>query len=195
MRTSDVDILIVPGWSSSGPDHWQTRWERNLKTARRVDQEDWFRPDKDKWVGKIISAVAAATRPAVLVAHSVGVPAVVHAAQKMPSGLVAGAFLVAPADVENAAGWPDTQGHIWKGAGNGEAGFVPVPREKLTFPSALVASATDPYCSLERAAEFAGQWGSRLIEAGDAGHINAESGHGPWPDGLLQFGGFLKSLG
>src|SRR5690606_20989209 len=79
MRTSDVDILIVPGWSSSGPDHWQTRWERNLKTARRVDQEDWFRPDKDKWVGRIISAVAAATRPAVLVAHSVGVPAVVHA--------------------------------------------------------------------------------------------------------------------
>ncbi|HYD14828.1 MAG TPA: alpha/beta hydrolase, partial [Hyphomicrobium sp.] len=36
MKTSDVDILIVPGWSSSGPDHWQSRWERTLKTARRV---------------------------------------------------------------------------------------------------------------------------------------------------------------
>ena len=38
MKTSEADILIIPGWSSSGPDHWQTRWEKNLKTARRVEQ-------------------------------------------------------------------------------------------------------------------------------------------------------------
>lgn len=194
MRTSDVDILIVPGWSSSGPDHWQSRWERNLKTARRIDQDDWVKPDKDKWVGQILAAVAEATRPAVLVAHSLGVPAVIHAAQKIPTGLVAGAFLVAPADVENADKWPETGGEKWEGIGNDDSGFAPLPREPLKFPSALVASATDPYCSLERAAEFAGEWGARLIEAGDAGHINAESGHGPWPDGLIQFGGFLKNL-
>ena len=72
MRTSDVDILMVPGWNGSGPDHWQSRWERNLKTARRVEQDDWERPDKDQWVGNIIRAVAATSRPAVLVAHSLG---------------------------------------------------------------------------------------------------------------------------
>lgn len=194
MRTSDADILIVPGWSGSGPDHWQTRWERNLKTARRIDQDDWFQPDKDKWVGRIVSAVAEATRPVVLVAHSLGVPAVVHAAQKLPAGLVAGAFLVAPADVENAASWPETGGQTWA-AEDGSHGFTPLPRQPLEFPSVMVASATDPYCTIGRAAELAGHWGARLIEAGDAGHINAQSGHGPWPDGLLRFGGFLKSLG
>ena len=41
MRTSDADILMVPGWNGSGPDHWQSRWERNLKTARRIEQDDW----------------------------------------------------------------------------------------------------------------------------------------------------------
>jgi predicted alpha/beta hydrolase family esterase len=51
----------------------------------------------------------------------------------------------------------------------------------------LVASANDPYCTVERAAEFASCWGSDFHIAGDAGHINVESGHGPWPEGLLMF--------
>jgi hypothetical protein len=28
----------------------------------------------------------------------------------------------------------------------------------------------------------------------NAGHINSSSGHGPWPEGLLSFGTFLKPL-
>jgi predicted alpha/beta hydrolase family esterase len=34
-----------------------------------------------------------------------------------------------------------------------------------------------------------------LSDAGESGHINIASGHGPWPEGLLQFGQFLKKLG
>ena len=49
MKTADVDILIIPGWSSSGPDHWQTRWETRLPNARRVEQEDWYKPTRDGW--------------------------------------------------------------------------------------------------------------------------------------------------
>ncbi len=45
MKTSDVDILIIPGWSDSGPDHWQSRWVRNLKTARKVEQDNWVEPE------------------------------------------------------------------------------------------------------------------------------------------------------
>ena len=40
----------------------------------------------------------------------------------------------------------------------------------------------------------AAQWGSRLVAAGEAGHINADSGHGPWPEGLMQFASFIKGL-
>ena len=63
MKTSEADILIVPGWLNSGPDHWQSRWERNLKTARRIEQDNWHAPDKDEWSGNIVKAVEAARAP------------------------------------------------------------------------------------------------------------------------------------
>ncbi len=191
MRTSDVDILTVPGWSSSGTDHWQSRWERTLKTARRVEQENWVEPNREAWVGRIIEAVVASSRPVVLVGHSLGVAAVAHTAQRIPKGFLSGAFLVAPADVDNAAEWPETEGLMLDTA---NSGFAPLPLAPLPFPSVLVASTTDPYCRMERATALAEAWGSTLVEAGDAGHINGASGHGPWPEGVLRFGSFLREL-
>lgn len=191
MRTSDVDILIVPGWSSSGPDHWQTRWERTLKTARRIEQDDWFAPEREAWVGRIIEATVASNRPVVLVAHSLGVAAVAHVAERIPKGFLSGAFLVAPADVENAAAWPDTEGLSLDGSASG---FAPLPQKAFPFPSVLIASSNDAYCSLDRAKALATVWGSTLVEAGDVGHVNSASGHGPWPDGVLRFGAFLRTL-
>lgn len=191
MRTSDVDILIVPGWSASGPDHWQSRWERTLKTARRVEQENWVAPEREAWVGRIIETAVESTRPVVLVAHSLGVAAVVHMAQRIPKGFVSGAFLVAPADVDNAAAWPGSESLALDGEGSG---FAPLPLDPLPFPSVLVASSSDPYCSMARATALATAWGATLVEAGDAGHINGASGHGPWPEGVLRFGSFLRSL-
>lgn len=195
MKTSEADILIVPGWSSSGPDHWQSRWEKNLKTARRVEQADWFRPDRDQWVARIVEAAAESVRPVVLVGHSLGAMAIAHAGPrlaKLPAPPL-GAFLVAPADVDNADGWPITQGETF--AAGPETGFAPAPATRLPFPSLMVASSNDPYCSLARARVLAEAWGSALVESGDLGHINVASGHGPWPDGLLAFGMFMQRLG
>ncbi|SIQ20546.1 MULTISPECIES: alpha/beta hydrolase [unclassified Bosea (in: a-proteobacteria)] len=183
MKTADTDILIIPGWSGSGPDHWQTRWETRLPTARRVEQEDWYKPTRDGWSNTIIAAVRAATRPVVLVAHSAGVSAVAHAAEHLRHGEVAGAFLVAPASERAKRAVP----------GMAED-FIAHRRERLPFPSVLIASATDPYCTPAEARALAEAWGSEFVDAGDSGHLNTESGHGPWPDGLLRFGGFLKSL-
>lgn len=191
MKTADVDILMVPGWSSSGPDHWQSRWERTLKTARRVEQDNWVEPEVEAWVGRIIEAATQSTRPVVLVAHSLGVAAVAHLAQRIPKGFLSGAFLVAPADVDNAADWPATEGLKLDGSGSG---FSPLPQKPMPFPTVLVASANDPYCKLERATSLASIWGATLVEAGDAGHINSASGHGPWPEGVLRFGAFLGTL-
>ena len=191
MRTSDVEILMIPGWSGSGPEHWQTRWERGLPTARRIEQNDWRAPVKDEWVGAIVKAVAASTRPPVLVAHSLGVAAAVHAATKLPAGIVAGAFLVAPADVDNAELWPPTEGEIFETA---HAGFKPLPDTPLGFPAVVIASSNDPYCTPERARTLAAAWGAGFVEAGEMGHINVASGHGPWPEGLLYFASFLRQL-
>lgn len=192
MRTADADILIIPGWSSSGPDHWQTRWHRSLKTARLVEQADWHMPERHAWVSAIHHAIAACERPVVLVGHSLGVIAAVHALADHPHASVKGAFLVAPADIDYAHEWPLTQGQTLPLSAS--RGFAPVPLEPIACPSAVIASANDPYCSLDRARLFAASWGSKLFEAGDVGHINAASGHGPWPDGLMQFGWFLRHL-
>jgi predicted alpha/beta hydrolase family esterase len=183
MRTSDSDILFVPGLGGSGPDHWQTRWETKLSTARRIDQDDWEHPDPDTWPARIAEAVESATRPIVLVAHSLGVIALVKAAPRFPEGRVRGALLVAPADVEEAGLKPAML-----------AAFAPIPREPLAFPSLLVGSRTDPYCTYERAEDLAYAWGSVVVDAGEAGHLNPESGFGPWPEGLMRFAGFLQQL-
>ena len=37
-------------------------------------------------------------------------------------------------------------------------------------------------------------WTDAIVAAGESGHINADSGHGPWPEGLMLFAGFIKTL-
>ncbi|MBW3656383.1 MAG: alpha/beta hydrolase, partial [Gemmatimonadetes bacterium] len=85
---------------------------------------------------------------------------------------IAGALLVAPADVER----PDAPEPI--------RNFAPVPLAALPFPAIMVASSDDPYLRSERAAHFARCWGARLVDLGAAGHINTDAGFGPWPQGL-----------
>lgn len=192
MKTADVDILIVPGLGNSDPDHWQSRWERNLRTARRVVQDDWLAPSKDDWVRRLVEAVDAAVRPAVLVAHSLGCIAVVHAAHELACDKVAGAFLVGTPDVDNPDIWPDVDLRRWHPAA---AGFAPLPGKPLPLPARMIASSNDPYCALERSQALAAAWGADLSVIAQAGHLNTASGQGPWPEGLLTFGLFLRGLG
>ena len=55
-----------------------------------------------------------------------------------------------------------------------------------------MASDNDPYCRLERARLFAEHWGSRLVVVPGAGHINADSGLGDWPQGLKLLGALRR---
>lgn len=184
MRTSDCDILIVPGLGNSGPGHWQSRWERQLSTARRVEQSRWADPDREAWVEALVEAVRrGGPRPRIVVAHSLGVIALAWAAAQLSSALVRGAFLVTPPDVEDPGRAPPEL-----------RSFAPIPRDPLPFPSVLVASRTDPYCSYERAEDMGYAWGAATVDAGDVGHLNDDSGHGPWPEGLMRFAGFLRKL-
>ncbi len=182
MKAAEADILIVPGWKNSSPDHWQSRWQAKLSTARRVMQDDWERPDLTAWSARLVEAVAEALRPVVIIAHSCGVPTVIHAAPRFSPGVVRGAFLVSPPDFENGR-IPDPP-----------MGQAPVPSDPLSFPSLLIASRTDIYCDYECAANMANAWGSRIVDAGDAGHITDTSGHGPWPEGSLTFAQFISRL-
>lgn len=183
MKISEADILIAPGLGNSGPDHWQRRWGARMSNARFIEQHDWNEPLLTDWVDRIFHEVMLATRPVVLIGHSLSVSAIVHTAQlRLKDTKVRGAFLVSPPDFESGA-LPETA-----------RPFGNVPTDPLPFPSMLVASATDPLVSVDRARGFAADWGSDFQLAGDAGHINAASGHGPWPEGLLMFGELMKRL-
>jgi len=164
-------ILMLPGHGGSGPGHWQTIWEEETPAIKRVDQRDWDSPVLDEWLTTLAGEVAACAAAPVLIAHSLGCATVAHLAEREPRA-VAAALLVSPADVEIIAEWyPEL------------AAFSPMPRSRLEFPTIVVASSDDPYVTTERAGEFAESWGAELVTLEEAGHINVESGHGPWPEG------------
>ena len=169
-------VLILPGWQGSGPGHWQTRWEA-LHGYARVEQHDWLTPRRGDWLARLDETVIDCERPVVLVAHSLGCVLVAAWARFSRHGArVRGALLVAPGDVEQLELAPALPG------------WAPIVRVPLPFPSLLVASRDDPYCRYQRAEQLACDWGSRLLDAGARGHINADSGLGDWPEGhaLLQ---------
>ncbi len=182
MKVADADILIIPGYTNSGPEHWQTRWEQRLSTAKRVHQKEWSKPVREDWVSAVADAVNTAEKPVVLVAHSLGIAAAIHAIPRFRKP-VAGAFLVAPPDVANTKIRPK---HLMT--------FGPYPRDPLPFPAVVVGSGSDHFCALEMAEELAAAWGALFVDAGQAGHINADSGHGPWPEGTMVFAKFLSNL-
>lgn len=182
MKVKDADILIIPGYTNSGPSHWQSRWEAKLSTARRVEQAEWTKPVREDWTARVAEEANAAERPIVLVAHSLGVPTAIHALGAIEKP-VAGAFLVAPPDVANPEIRPR---HLMT--------FGPYPRDPLPFPSIVVASRNDEFCPFDVAEDIAAAWGSLFIDAGDAGHINGEAGYGPWPEGSMVFAQFLSRL-
>ena len=174
-------ILIVPGLHSSGASHWQTWFQQQIPEARRVEQADWGNPVLAAWTGWIRREIDRASGPVWLVAHSFGCLAAVSAAVDRPER-VAGMMLVAPAD-------PDRFGLDGLRTPNDEC--LPItqflPTQQLPFPSILIASTDDPWLTPFRATWLAERWGSRYWSLGAAGHINAESGFGPWPEGLRMF--------
>ena len=182
MKLADAEILILPGLGNSGPGHWQHRWAERFKGGRIVEQDEWDDPDLRDWTAAIVEAVEAAQKPVVLIAHSLAVSALVHAAPRFPAGKVKGALLVSPPD------------HEGKAIPREAESFGSVPRDPLPFPSLLVVSNNDELVSPERAADMAAAWGSELHFAGEAGHINVASGHGPWPEGLLMFTRLMQRI-
>lgn len=181
LNLDDLQILFVPPWENAGAEHWMSYWERKYQRIRRVEQRDWMNPNRAEWIAALDRCVGEQTKPVVLVAHSLGTITAAHWANE--SGReIKGAFLVAPPDVES----PDAPAEI--------KDFAPVPRNAFDFPSAVVASSTDVYCSINRAADFARAWNSRFVEIGDAGHINSKSGHGEWTEGEKLLSEFIKAI-
>jgi predicted alpha/beta hydrolase family esterase len=166
-----VNILIVPGLYGSGPEHWQSQWQKTGPEFSRVHQRDWDTPVCEDWVRSLNEAIERFEDRVVLIGHSLGSVTIAHWAAQFGRKIV-GALLVAPSDTE-AATFPE-----------GTTGFSPIPNVCFPFPSIVIGSTNDPYITEPRAEELSATWGSRLIMLGDNGHISTADGFGPWPEGL-----------
>lgn len=180
-----VRVLIVPGLRDSGPTHWQTWLQSQYVDAVRVQQHDWQRPDLEAWSARIEETLSRHSRHTqwVAVAHSFGTLALAHhlatrqVAQAphadsalgdatgvgLRHGRIAAALMVAPADPVKF----QIEGRL--------------PRHPLELPLTVIGSEDDPWMPLERAREWAHAWGAGFRNLGRVGHINTESGFGPWP--------------
>ncbi len=183
MKTSQADILILPGLGGPDDDLWLARWARKLPTARIVDQADWHAPQADAWISRLETAVAEARRPVLIVAHGLGCHALNRA---VASGRdltgICGAYLVAPPDLDETA------------TSDAVRDFATPAPTALPFPAVLIAARNDPHCAQDRARHFAESLGAEFVDAGEAGSIDSAAGFGPWPEGLMRFAGFLKTI-
>lgn len=180
-------LLIVPGLRDHAPGHWQT-----LLAAQRPDALALAPLGRDDLglaprIEALEQAVAAAPAPVLLVAHSGGCVLVAHWAHRTAlAGRVAGALLATPPTFDRPLppAYPALQALD-------AAGWLPVPRGRLPFPSLVAASRNDPLGEFEAVRALAGDWGSGVEDLGEVGHLNPASGFGPWPAA----GALLRRLG
>jgi uncharacterized protein len=166
-----IRVLIIPGLHNSGDAHWQTWLQGQYKGAVRVHQQDWQNPDLEAWSTQIDKTMARVkpSGPWIAVAHSFGCLALAHHLTRPESSRQAtnrgiqAALMVAPADP------------IKFGLAHS------LSRDGLGIAATVIGSENDPWMPLARAQEWAGHWGAHFQNQGAVGHINTESGFGPWP--------------
>jgi len=179
---SEFEVLVLPGLGGSGPDHWQTRWERRYR-YERVQQASWEEPRCEAWVTVLKTRIERAQRPVVLVAHSLACILVARWAATTGGNKCAAALLVAPADVEDPCHTPP-ETHD----------FSPIPMQPLPFPALLLASIDDPYMTRARALALAQAWRAGFVDLGARGHLNAESDLGDWSAGHAWLEALVSAL-
>jgi predicted alpha/beta hydrolase family esterase len=176
MRAADLDLIFVPENGLPEPSHWLARWSAKLSSARFA-----FSDGEAASAEGLVFTAQRAAKPIFFIAYSLGALALAKAAPELKALDVRGAFLVAP---PSAGALETLDGGRW----------LAITREKLPFESVMVASRTDPWARYEESEALAADWGASLIDAGEAGRLDAASGHGPWPEGLLRLAGMLKRL-
>lgn len=175
MRVADVDLILVPGWLAGGTvpaddDHWISRWERNLATACWLDNGNL------KPAAALLAQSDNNLRPIVVVTHAVGVEALLAAGEALGARPVIGAFVVAPVVTRRALSQ------------------IPPASLPLAFPSVGVIPENNPHFSVEEGRRLVESMGGHYVAAGMSGAMDNTSGHGPWPEGLMRLGWFLKQI-
>jgi predicted alpha/beta hydrolase family esterase len=163
----------IPGLRNSGPNHWQTLWEKQYPSKFiRIQQDNWEQPDCEIWIQKLEEVLSQyEMEEIILIGHSVGCATIVNWFGKFQHR-IKGALLVAPSDVERG----DYPKYI--------TGFIPLYLQPLPFKTIVVASTDDHVVDYERADYFASIWGSELITINEGGHLEGNIGTNNWQEGI-----------
>jgi len=168
---SAFTFINVPGYSGSGPQHWQSLWEQKYKNFYRAQQNDWEHPDCLVWTEQLDKVIAQFVSPIILIGHSLGSITIINWIEEKYRNSVKAAFLVAPSDPNNS-NFPSKA-----------SGFQEISIKALPIASLLVTSSDDLYISSDRASFLASCWGSKQKNIGKYGHINSASNLGMWVEG------------
>ncbi|WP_084659895.1 RBBP9/YdeN family alpha/beta hydrolase [Vibrio sonorensis] len=164
-------IILSPGYTNAGPEHWMTFIERKYQNIVRVEQKDWECPKREEWIAGLEHCISSIEGDIVLVGHSCGANVIAQWAEKHDSSRVKAALLVAPADIDAEKAISEIQVQR------------PMATQKLPFKSLIVCSDNDEHMSLSRSKETAEQWGSDIVVKKGASHFHTDAGYGDWPEG------------
>ncbi len=173
-----VPTVVIPGWTGSGPGHWQTWLEEQSaadgRPTRRPDFADVDYPDLAEWLAALRAALADLPADGFdVVAHSLGaVLWLHHVAAPGDSPRAARVVLVSPPAPGTAI--PEI------------AAFFPPPMDIDTVRrgadgTVLVAGDDDPYLpdGIADAYGLPLKMATTVIAGG--GHLNIDAGYGEWP--------------
>lgn len=170
----DVTFVLVPGLRDHVEEHWQTYLQKELPRAVTVPPLERDKLSRAARVNALVETLEGVQGDVVLVAHSAGSITTVHWAMQSTRP-VRGALLATPSNLAEQLpqGYPsleDLQANGWN----------PIPRSPLPFPTIVAASRNDPLARFEWAEKMAADWGARLADLGEVGHLNPASGFGRW---------------
>jgi uncharacterized protein len=176
--TRTVPTVLVPGWHGSGPAHWQT-WlgEQLTEMGRSVHfatLPDLDAPNLDAWLDGLRNTLYGLPEDGFdVLCHSLACQLWLHHAV-LPSTTPrpARVALVAPPSPNLDAAEV--------------ASFFPVPLDvdavrRAADGTVLVSSDNDEHCPEGAAEAFGRPLKMPVTVIAGAGHLNADSGYGPWP--------------
>ena len=169
--------LIVPGLRDHVAQHWQTWLAERLPHAHSLTPMGRENLSLGARIDELEATIARLNTPVLLVAHSGGCVLVAHwARQTAWAHRVHGALLATPPTFDRPLppAYPQLDALD-------AAGWLPVPRQRLPFPSLVAASRNDALGAFEAVCALARDWGSAVEDLGEVGHLNPASGFGPWP--------------
>jgi len=171
-------VLILHGYTGSGPEHWQSWLAGTLaEHGGLVDMPHFSEPDApdlETWLAELHAHLEAAPKDVerVVVAHSLGCFLWLHHAVREVTERVDRVLLVAPPA-------PDVPEPAVKT-------FLPPPLDpdalrRASRETRLVAGEGDPHCDVSVAKRMAEALRIELDVVPGAAHINIDAGYGDWP--------------